>query len=209
MSKKLNKLHEDISPDHYDLGIKRNLFQKIWHRRRFSELSRITTPVKGKILDVGCHSGLFTQKILQWTNADEVYGVDISPKAIERAQKRIKKSHFIVGDAQKLLFKSNYFDAVFCLEMIEHVDYPEKVIKEIYRVMKKGGYGVILIPSENLLFKVVWFLWNLYYPVWKHVHVQSFRGNVLENMLKREGFKILSSKTFNLNMLKLVKVIKI
>lgn len=209
MSKKLNKLHEDVSPDHYDIGLKKNLFQKIWHGRRFGELSKIIIPVKGKILDVGCHGGLFTQKVLEWTNAGEVFGVDISPKAIERAKKRIKKGHFMVEDAQKLSFPSDFFDAVFCLEMIEHVDYPEEVIKEIYRVMKKGGYGVILIPSENLLFKIVWFLWNLYYPVWKHVHVQNFRGNILENMLKREGFKILYTKTFNLNMLKLIKVTKI
>lgn len=208
MSDKLNNLHEDISPYHYDMGIKKNLFQKIWHSRRFNEIAKIITPIKGRILDVGCHSGLLSQKIFQWTGADEIYGVDISKKAVERAQKRIKSGHFMVGDAQNLSFKSNYFDAVFCLEMIEHVDYPEKVLKEIYRVMKKGGYGVILIPTENLLFKIVWFLWNLYYPVWKHVHVQSFNGNLLENMLRKEGFKIVSVKTFNLNMLKLIRVIR-
>lgn len=208
MSKDLVKLHEDVSPDHYDLGIKRNLFQKFWHYKRFKEVLKSTTPIGGKMVDIGCHSGLFTKKIIDKVAAKDIYGVDISTQAIKKAKGRIKQGNFQVADAQKLPFKNNYFDAAFCLEMIEHVDSPKKVISEIHRVLRKNGYAIILIPTDNLLFKTIWFLWNLRYPVWKHVHVQSFQGNLLEEMVKEKGFKIESVKTFNFKMLKLIKIIK-
>lgn len=208
MSKDLVKLHEGVSPDHYDLGIKKNLFQKYWHFRRFREVLKLLTPVDGKVVDIGCHSGLFTEKIIHKISPKEIYGIDISKKSIEKAKKRIRQGKFQTGDAQNLPFEENSFDAAFCLEMIEHVDYPGKVLQEIHRVLKKQGYALVLVPTDNLLFRVIWFLWNLRYPVWKHVHVQSFQGDLLEKMVKKKGFKIESVKTFNFKMLKLVRVIK-
>lgn len=208
IKKNLLQLHEDISPDHYDVGIKQNLFQKFWHYRRFKEILKFVNPGGITMADIGCHSGLFTEKIIKVINPEEVYGLDISKKAIETAKKRIKNGHFVVGDAHKLPFGSNFFDLVFCLEMLEHVDYPEQVLQEVYRILKKGGNAIVLIPTNSLLFEIVWFLWNLRHPVWKHVHVQKFSGNVLEKMSRELDFKILATKTFNLGMLKVVKLEK-
>ncbi len=203
-SKSLQEIHEDVPADHYDKGLKKNVFQKYWHSRRFSEVLKVVKPVTGKILDIGCHSGTFTKRIVQKIGTDKVYGIDISPSAIKLAQVRIPFGHFSVGDAQKLTFPANTFEAVFCLEMLEHVDDPAAVISEIKRVLKPGGYGVILVPTDNRLFRWVWFLWTMYYSVWRHAHVQSFQGKELETMLKSFGFKIKQSKTFNQGMLKLV-----
>lgn len=208
MHKHLIKLHEDVSPDHYDLGIKKNLLQKFWHRRRFIEVLKTIIPIEGKMVDIGCHSGLFTKKIINVVKPKDIYGIDISAQAIKKAKKRIKNGKFQIADAQKLPFKNNFFDIAFCLEMIEHVDDPKKVIKEIYRVLKKDGCAIILIPTDNLLFRTIWFLWNLRYPVWKHVHIQSFKNDSLEKIVKKEGFKIILIKTFNLNMLKIIKMTK-
>jgi ubiquinone/menaquinone biosynthesis C-methylase UbiE len=202
--KSLQEIHEDVPPEHYDRGIKRNLFQKYWHYRRFKEVTSAVKPIEGAFLDVGCHAGTFTLNILKKINTKKVYGLDISPQAIKLAQKRIPFGKFKVGDAQDLPYKSDFFEAIFCLEMLEHVDDPQAVLSEIKRVLKKGGYGVILVPLENRLFRTVWFLWTLYYPVWRHAHVQSFTGDDLERYLKKLGLKKISSNTFNLGMLKLV-----
>lgn len=197
-------IHEDVPANHYDRGLKVNIFQKIWHNRRFSETSRIVKPVSGKILDVGCHGGTFTQVVLKRIGTKQIYGVDISHSAIEYIQKRIPYGHFQVASAEQLPFKTGTFDAVFCLEVLEHVDNPVRVVSEIRRVLKKGGYGVVLVPSESKLFKTIWFLWTLYYPVWRHAHVQNFSGNKLDEVISEIGLKIIKSKIFNLGMLKLV-----
>lgn len=206
--RELLKLHQGISAEHYDLGIKRNLFQRFWHRRRFQEVLKLVPPLTERMADIGCHSGLFTEKIVQVINPRKVYGLDISHRAIAKARKRIKRGSFVVGDAHNLPFNSQFFDLVVCLEMLEHVDHPEQVLKEIYRVLKRNGNAVLLVPTNSLLFEIVWFIWNLHHPVWKHVHVQKFPGKTLEKMARDLNFRVVSVKKFNLGMLKLLKLEK-
>ena len=207
MQKTLQQIHEDVPADYYDKGVKDNFLQKIWHERRFSELKSFIRSPRGKILDVGCHSGLFTSKFSKDPSV-AIYGIDISSEAIVLAKKRIKKGHFYVADAHKLPFENSFFDVIFCFEMLEHVEMPEKVISEIFRVLKKGGRGVILIPTDNKLFKTIWYLWNLYRPVWKHAHIQSFNEEKLTVLLRKRKFKIVKSKKFNFEMLLLIEFVK-
>lgn len=202
--KTLVEIHEDVPADHYDIGIKKNLFQKYWHWRRFHEISSVIKPVDGPILDIGCHSGTFTTRILSKVKSRQIYGVDISHSAIRAINKKIPDGHFEIADASNLPFKDNFFEAIFCLEVLEHVDNPSSVLAEIKRVLKDEGYGVILVPTDNKLFRTVWFIWTLCYPVWRHAHVQSFSGDLLEKNLKQVGLKIEKVKTFNLGMLKLI-----
>ena len=204
ISKNLLEIHEDVAADHYDKGLKRNLFQKYWHNSRFHEVLQIIKPVEGPVLDVGCHGGTFTKVVLSKIGSKEIYGIDISHSAIQYAQKKIPFGKFKVADAAKLPYVNNFFDAVICLEVLEHVDNPSRVLAEIYRVLKKGGYTIILVPSDNRLFKIVWFLWTLCYPVWKHAHVQSFQNSTLEDLIKKTKLKIDKVRIFNAGMLKLI-----
>lgn len=202
--KSLLEIHEDVPAEHYDIGIRKNLFQKYWHKKRFNEVLKFVKPVKGPMLDVGCHGGTFTKEVLTKTGSKDIYGIDISHSAINLAKKKIPNGKFEVGSAEELPYKSNFFDAVWSLEVLEHVDHPGKAIKEIARVLKKGGYAIILVPTDNRLFRTVWFLWTMYYPVWRHAHVQSFNGKYLEKLVKEAGLSIERVKLFNMGMLKIV-----
>ena len=198
----------------YDESIKVDPFQRFWHKKRFTEVSRIINPIKGKVLDVGCNDGTFSKIIFEKTGADKLIGIDLAGKSINWANKHRKKSgiNFLVGDAQNLEFKPNFFDAVFCLEVLEHVEDPLKTLQEFKRVMKKGGYGIFLVPSDSFLFRLIWFFWLNFYPrgwVWRETHIQTYRGNFLPKICKKVGFKVEVDKKFNLGMLHLVKVRKI
>lgn len=209
MKKTLAQIHEDVPADHYDRGIENNLFQKYWHNKRISKIQKAIFETDGKILDIGCHAGLLTNVVYKRNPKSVIYGIDISPSAIKLAAKRIKKGHFIVADAHKLPFKNNFFDGLVCFEMLEHVEQPEIVISEMFRVLKKKSYSLILVPTDNLLFKVVWFLWNLRFKHWSHAHVQSFQKDSLEQLFRKIGFNVIRSDTFNLGMLKQVTVQKV
>lgn len=206
--KTLREIHEDVPADHYDRGIEQNIFQKYWHTKRFKKVLENIDFMADRMLDVGCHSGLFTQKIAQAVNPNKIYGIDVSASAIEVAKKRIKNGNFKIANAHKLPFKGSQFDCVFCLEVLEHVEEPRQVLSEIRRVLKKGGHGFILVPTDNLLFRVIWWIWNNLNPVWKHAHVQSFKANSLEQLLVEAKFRILKVTYFNFSMLKIVKFIK-
>ncbi len=204
MHKSLLEIHEDVPANHYDQGIKRNMFQKYWHWRRFSEILKYVQPITGSMLDIGCHGGTFTHRLLDKLQTKDIYGIDISPSAIALIKKRLPFGKFQVANAQELPFQDGFFEVVFCLEVLEHVDDPISVLQEVKRVLKKGGKFYILVPSDNKLFKIIWLMWTLYYPHWRHAHVQSYSKNTLEKLLNELGFKIIKVRTFNLGMLKLI-----
>jgi ubiquinone/menaquinone biosynthesis C-methylase UbiE len=208
------ELHGHVPPNWYHESLKVDPFQKLWHKRRFYEVIKVIDPVRnGKVLDIGCADGTFSKVILDKTKTSQLIGIDVVKTSVDWANKhwKNKKMKFVVGDAHKLEYKSNSFDAAFILEVLEHVHNPTKVLKEVKRILKKGGYGVFLVPSDNLLFKVIWFLWLHYYPrgwVWKDTHIQTYKNNLLPAVCRRAGFKVEVDKRFNLGMLHLVKVRK-
>ena len=201
-----------VPPDWYHQSLKIDLLQRLWHKKRFAEVSRLIEPTGGKILDVGCADGTFSKIIFEKSKAESLIGIDKGKDFIVWAQKHaLNRMKFAHGEADDLQFKSNFFDAVFCLEVLEHVESSAMVLSEIKRVLKKGGYGIFLVPSDSFLFRLIWFLWLNFYPrgwVWRQTHVQTFRGNYLPKLCKRAGFKIEVDKKFNLGMLHLVKVRK-
>ncbi|MEJ2348080.1 MAG: methyltransferase domain-containing protein [Patescibacteria group bacterium] len=208
------ELHENVPPNWYYQSLKVDPLQRYWHKRRFEEIGKLIEPVKGKVLDVGSADGMFSKVILDKTKAKELVGIEVLKSSVNWANKhwkRNKKMKFMVGDAHNLDFKSNTFDAVFCLEVLEHVYQPREVLKEFKRVLKKGGYGIFLVPSDSLLFRSIWFLWLNFYPrggVWKETHIQTYRDNFLPKICKEAGFKVEKEKKFILGMLHAVKVKK-
>jgi ubiquinone/menaquinone biosynthesis C-methylase UbiE len=211
---KASKLHENVPPDWYFRSMKENLLQRYWHKRRFDEVGKVIEKVDGSVLDIGSADGTFTKVILNISGAKKTIGVDALQKSVNWANRHFKNNKrlkFELGDAHNLKFKNNSFDAVFALEVLEHVLRPVDVLKEIKRVLKKGGYAVFLVPSDNNLFKVIWFFWTKYYrgKIWSDCHIQSYRNGYLPRLAKKVGFKVEVDKKFLFKMLHLIKVRKI
>lgn len=97
------------------------------------------------VLEVGCGIGL-TSAFLAKKYGCRIVGIDLSRKMIERARENAKregvadKTEFVVGDAQKLPFKKNTFDAVICESVMIFIPDKKKAVKEFIRVTKPGGY---------------------------------------------------------------------
>ena len=208
------KLHKDTPPDWYFQSLRVDVFQRFWHKSRFREVSKLIEPIGGTVLDIGCADGVFSKVIFDKSKADKFIGMDVIKSSVAWANKHWKKEKnmkFIFGDAHDLKFKTGTFDAVFAMEVLEHVVNPKKVLSEIRRILKKGGYAVFLVPSDNLLFRAIWFIWLHFYPrgwVWRDTHIQTYRNNYLFKVSKQAGFKIELEKKFNFGMLDLVKVRK-
>lgn len=190
MNKSAVEFHRHVPPNWYYQSLKVDPLQKYWHKRRFSEIGKLIDSVDGEVLDVGSADGMFSKVILDKSRAKKLIGIEAVKSSVDWAKKHwrsVKNMEFRVGDAQKLPFESGRFDAVFCLEVLEHVETPKKVLQEFKRVMKKGGYGVFLVPSDSNLFKLVWYLWLHFYPrgwVWRDTHIQTYRNNYLPELCK-------------------------
>ncbi len=82
-----------------------------------------------RILDVGSGQGALQDLVSDYT------GLDISSPAA-----RFYHKPFVVGSATELPFPDDSFDAVWTIDVLEHVPQPEKALAEIRRVVRPGGY---------------------------------------------------------------------
>jgi len=212
--KSLTELHELIPAGYYERSIKKNPFQRFWHFQRFKNVSQLVERAKGDILDIGCADGTFTKIIFDKAKPRKIIGIDIVKSSIDYARKKFrknKKMNFLVADGLNLPFDKNSFEAVFALEVVEHCPFPKKLLSEAKRVLKPGGYLIVLVPTDNFLFKILWRIvlktWGKH---WRHTHVQSFdKKNSVSLIIKKTGFKIEQDKKFLLGMLEVVKARKV
>ena len=95
---------------------------------------------KGNVLDVGC--GLSPFKFMLDPSQTKYFGIDIAD-----AEKFDYKNPDITPfNGEDIPFKNDEFDGVLCTEVLEHVQNYQKLIDEMYRVMKKGSKAIITIP---------------------------------------------------------------
>ncbi|MBI5044386.1 MAG: class I SAM-dependent methyltransferase [Candidatus Levybacteria bacterium] len=98
------------------------------------------------VLDVGCGEGFTLEKLRTNGVGERLEGVDFLDRAIELGKKEHPKLKLKQGTIYDLDYKDNSFDLVICSEVLEHVDDPEKALKELVRVSKK--YCLLSVPNE-------------------------------------------------------------
>jgi SAM-dependent methyltransferase len=100
-----------------------------------------------RVLDAGCGVG-YGSVILAEGGALDVVGVDVAGAVVEAAKAAERPGlRFEQADVGSLPYPDDSFDAVVCFEVIEHVEDPEAVLRELARVLAPGG--VIAISSPN------------------------------------------------------------
>jgi methionine biosynthesis protein MetW len=99
------------------------------------------------VLDVGCGDGARYGARLHDSGVT-VHGVDISSVAVAEARKRGIDARVSCLDSG-LPYPDASFDAVICLEVLEHLVNPETVAREIRRVLKPGGRALISVPNTG------------------------------------------------------------
>jgi ubiquinone/menaquinone biosynthesis C-methylase UbiE len=205
-------LHKRVPPDWYEQSVKVNFLQGFWHRRRIAEVTKFSEIVSGEVLDIGSADGYFTKAVYDVTKPNRLIGIDVLKSSVAYASRRYKKIKnlvFRIGDAEKLAFPADKFTAVYILEALEHVRDAKIVLSEIYRVLKPGGFTIILVPSENWLFKIGWPVWtHTRGSVWHETHLNFFDGSKLPQLVGKCGFTDIQTHYFILGMLLLVKARK-
>lgn len=147
-------MNQKYSSGNYDKYTSSN---KLKQRMLKSMQSKLFACVEGEIaqsssespqlLDVGCGEG-FTAAILKQNYGGmlQITGIDYSEGAVGQAKKMCPAADFMVGSVYNLPFDDNSMDIVLCSEVLEHLEEPEKGLRELLRVAK---HSVILsVPNE-------------------------------------------------------------
>lgn len=112
---------------------------------------------KGRLIEIGCNTGRYLKPISRLMPDIECYGVDLSEKAIKEAKKSESSVKFSVGDCRDLSFKNDFFDFILVFDVLEHIDKPKKMLREIVRVAKNNAILVMFVPCDINTWSFHWF----------------------------------------------------
>ncbi len=105
--------------------------------------------IKGRVLDVGCGGGSVAKAVKHARPDLEVFGCDLSESALTIARSNPEGVDFRLATAERLPFGDGELDFVWIFDVLEHVDDPERVLREVARVLKPGGGFHIVLPLEG------------------------------------------------------------
>ena len=174
---------------YYQIDNAQNLIQG--HPRQEMLFRKISKLIKdGKVLEIGFGDGYLLNKL---SKKYDSYGVDISEENIKKNAKINPGVNFKLIDVDgKLPFEDNFFDVFVASEVLEHMDDKELevCIKEIKRILKKGGFGILTFPAEENLKKNECFCPNCKTEFHKWGHKQYFNRKIIR--MKFSEFQIIN-----------------
>jgi methionine biosynthesis protein MetW len=195
------------------------LYQLIWENRSSdvpicldkgsrSDVALELLDVGTRLLDVGCGAG--TLCYFAKEKYEDVYGIDISENALNMAKRYNIKISKVNLNEEKLPFEDGYFDAITCLDVIEHVFEPIDLITEINRVLRIGGILVISSPNIRYWQHLFSLVISGKFPKTSYNkehydggHLHYFTYNDIGSILKSCGFHVIKKcGVFNRNIFK-------
>lgn len=111
-----------------------------------------------KMIDIGCGGGILTESLAQV--GATVTGIDMSVEAINTAQKHWESSTFAQSKLNAITYQvataeslaetqHNTYDALTCMELLEHVPDPASVIQACAKLVKPGGHLFFSTINRN------------------------------------------------------------
>ncbi|MFH1744861.1 MAG: class I SAM-dependent methyltransferase [bacterium] len=153
------------------------------------------------VLDVGCGEGFLGEEIKKKTSA-VVYGIDVAESVVDLAKNKLDE--VFCSDIEKNIdswpenIKTKKFDIIIVSEVLEHLFYPEKLLDDLRKVLKKDGEIIITVP--NILFwknriKILFGIFDYKESgLMDRGHIHFFTWQSLKKMLGQGNFTIVEIK---------------
>lgn len=145
-------------------------------------------PVHGEVLELGCGGGQYLRGLRRFRPDLRLVGLDLDPEAVA-ASSKITGSECRLGDAARLPFKANRFQAVIGFDILEHVPDPGRVLAEARRVLTAGGVLHLYVPCEGNPGTVYTLRGHGLKARWGG-HRQQFTSDGLLQLLTQQGFQV-------------------
>ena len=104
------------------------------------------------ILDVGCSSGFLVEDLLREIPQAAIIGADYLPNVVLNAARRVRSAPFLQFDLRNCPLADDCLDGVTALNVLEHIDDDFKALKEIHKILRRGGLAHIEVPADPTSF---------------------------------------------------------
>jgi ubiquinone/menaquinone biosynthesis C-methylase UbiE len=155
------------------------------------------------LIDIGCGTGWTVRYAAKLVDSQgEFYGIDISPRMIEKAKEQTPEDsriQFRIGNAEELPFADAKFDIAICTNSFHHYKQPVKVLKEIGRTLKLGGRLYITdLTTDGLLARMI----DHRQRRKEREHVKFYSSKEYREMFEEAGLRYINTKTITLSIMK-------
>ena len=100
-----------------------------------------------RFLEIGCGDGRLYRQLQSYGCTGEYVGVDVADYVIRGNRRRHPEAEWRVADAYGIPFEDGAFDLCFSLYVLEHLVYPESALREMTRILRRGGRLVLVFPD--------------------------------------------------------------
>lgn len=138
-----------------------------------------------RVLDIGCGPGNFLNEL---SGFGAVTGTDASFDALRICSQRGRANRGLINSkADTLPIRSNTFDMVVLLDVLEHVADDKKVLGEVHRILGPKGMVLITVPAYKLL-------WGDHDDMYGHY--RRYRPAEIKKMVTEAGFTVKALTAF-------------
>jgi SAM-dependent methyltransferase len=157
--------YQSVTGDYQEKAIKEGpRLQRFWHRGKlvvWDEViaAKVQEDNQKPIMEIGCGAGLLLQHLYTWPALS--VGLDINLQSLIYVKNRIsntgRKNLFlpIASYGEFLPFPINYFGGIIICEVLEHSAFPQKMIQEVFRVLRPGGWCYVTTPNYHSIWPFV------------------------------------------------------
>jgi SAM-dependent methyltransferase len=143
------------------------------------------------VLDIGCSSGILLSELQEnGFPPSQLYGVDISDRAIAKCHEKGLKNTFQM-DAQEIVLEKR-FDIIIASDCLEHLADDEKALQNWYNLLKPGGLILVFVPAFQ-------WLWSHHDEV--NHHYRRYLLKDLKEKMQRGGFQLKKCSYWNFSLL--------
>jgi ubiquinone/menaquinone biosynthesis C-methylase UbiE len=182
--------------------------------RREAERLKAFLPDGGDVLEVAPGPGFLAIEMARDSRI-HVTGLDISKTFVELARKNAAEEgvrvDFKLGNASAMPFADKSFDLLICRAAFKNFSEPERALKEMRRVLRPGGTGVIIdLRRDASMTEIKHEVDGMHLGFWNRLFTrETFRLMLLkraytkpelEKMLERSGFKTVEVRTNGIGM---------
>jgi ubiquinone/menaquinone biosynthesis C-methylase UbiE len=188
-----NREHFDQRAPTYDKSLDQWVAFEPAHNLIIREIEKSFPSEEAKILDVASGTGILAFRLSEKVPKGEVVGVDIAPEMVEVANQKaegLRNVKFVVGNVEAMPFPDGTFDIVTCSYSFHHFPDPDVALKEMKRVLKRGGRLYIVDAYRAIPFGYI--NWGLDQLFEGPVHFQSAHG--FRKLYQMHGFEEIDQK---------------